>query len=234
MDTSAVSVWEPTAVHATSAEAKPNPLLLPCCARRRPRLGAAGAALLIEALIASGLLVSLSPKTVRLESPALQVSILAAPASKPEPRPQPHEQIALLKQRLPPVVIAPLINLPVEPVPAPPPDPVAVYRPPAPAAPDGLASFEGRVRAAVQTAVDSHYPPAARMLRQHGQAEVSFNYQDAEVSDARVVQSSGYALLDSAALATVRDARYPPPPPELQQHQLNFIVWVRFRLAGDD
>lgn len=236
MDTSAASVWEPPEVDATGFEANSALPLLPYPARRRPRLGAAGGALLIEALIAGALLVSLAPKTVRLESPALQVSILAAPAPKPEPRPEPHEQIPLLKEQVRPIVIVPDIKLLVETAPAEPPHPVVDTAPPPPAAatPDTVASFEARVRAAVQTAVESHYPPAARMLHQQGQTEVSFDYQDADVSAARVEQSSGFALLDGAAVATVRDARYPAAPPALQHHQLKFIVWVKFRLAGDN
>jgi protein TonB len=211
---------------------------LPYPVRRRPRLGAVGGALLIEALIAAALLVSLAPKSVKMQSAALQVSILAAAAPKPEPAPVPHEQLRqLLKQQLQPMVVLPLINLPVETAPPFPPHPMAALEPastpPAQSTADAVASFHGQVRQAVQTAVDSHYPAAARMLRQQGQTEVSFDYQDGVVTDIQVVQSSGFALLDNAAVATVRDARYPTPPPSLLHQQLNFAVWVKFRLATD-
>jgi periplasmic protein TonB len=234
---SAAPVWERSDVNATPLGAKAT-LPLPYPLRRRPRLGALGGALLIEALIAGALLVSLAPKTVKMESRALQVSILAPPAPKPEPTPVPHQPLRLLlKQQLQPLVVLPLINLPVETAPPLPPHPVAVLEPrstpPAHSTAEAMASFQGQVRQAVQTAVDTHYPAAARMLRQQGQTQVSFDYQDGVVTGIQVVQSSGLALLDHAAVATVRDARYPTPPPSLLHQQLNFAVWVKFRLATD-
>jgi TonB family protein len=51
------------------------------------------------------------------------------------------------------------------------------------------------------------------MMRQSGTASVAFDYRGGTlVGDAAIVRSSGAAMLDSAALAAVRQARYPPPP----------------------
>ena len=88
------------------------------------------------------------------------------------------------------------------------------------------ASFGDKVRAAVQAAVV--FPMAARASHLSGQTQVGFTYLDGEVSDAKVVTSSGNALLDKAALAAVHAPHYPPPPAEYQGKSLAFEIWVRF------
>ena len=173
-----------------------------------------------------------------MESKALQVSIVAPPAPKPEPRREPHEQFKpLLKQQIQPIVVPALLDLhletdvPQQPVAAPRP---TYTPPPAAPAPQTEETFEARILRAVQAAVNTHYPAAARMLHQHGQVQVSFDYLDGAISNIRLLQSSGLPLLDAAALATVRDTRFPDPPPKLLHQALNYAVWVRFRLAGED
>jgi len=63
-----------------------------------------------------------------------------------------------------------------------------------------------------------------------GRARVAFTYRDGVVSDVRLVTSSGVGLLDRAALATVRDAVYPKPPPDLAGKTLAKQLWVTFNL----
>ena len=72
------------------------------------------------------------------------------------------------------------------------------------------------------------FPYAAQLMHQYSQARVAFDYRDGTISNVRLVQSSNFPMLDPAALAAVRDAHYPPPPPEAQHRVLHFVVWVRF------
>lgn len=91
-----------------------------------------------------------------------------------------------------------------------------------------VASFEGKVRAAVQAAVG--YPQAARMMQREGRVLVAFDYLDAHASNLHVTRSSGFTLFDDAAIAAVRNAHLPPPPAEFLQHLLRMQVWVEFEL----
>lgn len=239
MEATALEV-EPAALAASRQPPAPLRPLAPLQPKlqRRTRFGALGGALLLEGLVAAALIIGLTPKLARIDSKALQVSIVAPPAPKQELRREPREQFKpTLNQPIQPIVVPPLVNLHIETDVAP--APVAAPRPihtPPPAAPEPKAeeSFEARILRAVQAAVDSHYPAAARMLHQRGQVQVSFDYLDGAVSNVRLVQSSGLRLLDAAALATVRDTRFPAPPPKLVHQTMNYALWVRFRLAGED
>lgn len=86
-------------------------------------------------------------------------------------------------------------------------------------------AFHSRIRNAVQAAV--RCPPAARMLNQSGKAGVAFDYRDGAVNGSlQLVRSSGMPILDTAALAAVRNAHYPEAPPEMLNHILHLQVWV--------
>ena len=202
----------------------------------RSRWGAGAAALAIEVMIAVGLLFSFSPKLTHNLAPALQASIIA-PAARPTPKP-PAPPPVDLKVHAPLAITLPEVQLPVESSPVIALVPSAATIPSHPVAPppsppvEGTkaVSFEQRLLAAVQAAVDGHYPPAARLMHQEGQADVGFDYLDSQISHIALVQSSGSALIDKAALATVRDARYPPPPEKLLHQLQHYEVWVKFRL----
>ncbi|WNC92612.1 TonB family protein [Paraburkholderia sp. FT54] len=84
------------------------------------------------------------------------------------------------------------------------------------------------MRAAIQAAL--HYPESARMAGMAGRTRVAFQYRDGEVSDVRVVVSSGIGLLDRAAVAAVRDAAYPKPEPAFVGKTLSEQLWVTFNL----
>lgn len=94
-----------------------------------------------------------------------------------------------------------------------------------------MALFEGQVRQAVQRA--ARYPMVARMAHEGGRTQVGFTLQAGHVAGAAVVRSSGFPMLDRAALAAVHDAAYPSPPAELQGRAVHFVVWVAFRLDDD-
>jgi periplasmic protein TonB len=83
------------------------------------------------------------------------------------------------------------------------------------------------VRSAVQAAMQ--YPYAARMARIQGKTQVSFDFLNGKASHLRVLVSSGYGVLDQAALKAVNAAIYPPPPQELAGKTLTLEVWVKFQ-----
>jgi protein TonB len=113
-------------------------------------------------------------------------------------------------------------------------EPTAQLAPPAavaePLAPSGTeqraeASLRGQIREAVQAAV--RCPAAARMMGLTGKAGVAFDYRDGGLmGGAQLTRSTGIPMLDAAALAAVRDARYPKAPPEIANHMLRLLVWV--------
>lgn len=148
------------------------------------------------------------------------------PVPKQQPKPKPvHHHVHHPKPK-PKPVSKPAKVVPVQK--APPPQPVQAMS----ASPDEMALFAAKIKAAVQAAV--RYPPAAHMLHRQGQARVAFDYQDGKVSNPRLVQSSGFPMLDRAAVAAVRDAQYPMPIPKLLHHLLHMDVWVQFREVDED
>lgn len=157
--------------------------------------------------------------------PAPRVKPHPHPVPKPKPVPKPPVKKVVPPKPIPkPVATPPAVKAP----PPPPPRPVAAPS----ASPDAMALFEGQVNAAVQSAL--YYPPAARMLNRQGRVRVAFDYRDGVASAIRVIQSSGFPLLDKAAIATVGKARYPEPPPALQHRLVHMTVWVQFRETSDD
>ena len=97
------------------------------------------------------------------------------------------------------------------------------------AAAQAEASLEGRILSAVQAAL--RIPPAARLMGLSGRTHVLIRYRDGVVSGARIERSAGSPLLDDAALAAVRDAAYPKPPPELAGRALRLALWVRISVS---
>jgi protein TonB len=76
------------------------------------------------------------------------------------------------------------------------------------------------------------YPAAARIANEEGQARVAFDYFDGRVTNITLVRSSGFPVLDRAALATVAAAQYPGPPAELQHRFVHLSVLVTFHGQG--
>lgn len=87
------------------------------------------------------------------------------------------------------------------------------------------ATFEGRVRDAIQAAL--RVPQAARLMGLSGRARVRLGYRDGSLTSASLDLSAGSPLLDDAALRAAREAAYPSPPAELQHRLLTYLVWVR-------
>jgi protein TonB len=145
--------------------------------------------------------------------------------SKPQP-PKPHPPVQKVAPPPPiPVPAGPVSDAPLDfAVPKPQESPP----PPPPVASAAAASikdiFEAKLHEAVQGA--TQYPAAARMMRLSGRPRVGFVYRDGQVSNVHLVQSCGRDLLDQAALAAVRNAAYPPAPPDLAGHELDLTVTV--------
>ena len=71
------------------------------------------------------------------------------------------------------------------------------------------------------------YPPMARRMNWSGKAMVSFTIiEDGSVHTIRVIQSSGYPLLDKSALDTVRQAAPFPKPPA----RAEIVVPINFKM----
>lgn len=187
----------------------------------------------VEAAVVGGAFLSMSHSDAGTQAqgrPVVMLSMADVAAPQPKP-PTPHHEHRHHTQPPKPQATPP--QPPTEPVQ----QPAAVQAPPvvASAAPDPAPAaataavgdiFRGKVRAAVQSAVD--YPYAAQQAHITGKAQVAFHYRDATVSSPQIVISSGYDMLDSAALAAVSSAHYPLPPKELSGKDLDFAVWVRF------
>jgi periplasmic protein TonB len=73
-----------------------------------------------------------------------------------------------------------------------------------------------------------HYPPQARGVQ--GVVSLAFSVdRHGNLVSSRIVKSSGSALLDAAALDLIkRAAPLPPPPAEIADSELSFVVPIRF------
>jgi protein TonB len=74
--------------------------------------------------------------------------------------------------------------------------------------------FRAEMRNAIQATATGIEPNAAIMAHETGVTTISFTYLNGVVSNIVVVSSSGFPLLDNAAVEAVRIAHYPAPPPD--------------------
>jgi protein TonB len=178
-----------------------------------------------------------------------------APAPIDEPaRPPPVQRVAQVSARPPPVreAAAPVRSRHNA-------DPPATHSPPAPSAVvRASASSDRPAPAAVQTAdragqgdteraalaadylaelraaieANKRYPRKARRMRREGRVEMGFTVHAAgRLSDVRVVRSSGYPALDTAAAAAVSDsAPFRPIPPALGRASWEVVIALVYRL----
>lgn len=208
---------------------------------RKPTfLPAALAAIAVEAgmilALAAGLRFHPQPPQPTAKPIELTMPVLAPKPPKPAPVVKPKPLEPLPPKMVRPQIVPPKVELP--PIASPKtyatPDPAPVVAaprltPPPVAHVDANAQrvFAASVKAAVQNAVQ--YPYAARAAHISGRARVSFSYRDGQVSDVGIAVSSGYDMLDRAALRTVETAFYPLPPADLKGKTLTFSVWVLFQ-----
>lgn len=106
----------------------------------------------------------------------------------------------------------------------------AVTAAPMPQAPTNeaalMADFQTQVQAAVRQAVQ--YPQAAKLMGLEGAVQISFQYEQTQAQEVKVLQSSHVPVLDEAALDAARHAHYPSPPPGLNAQGHIFVVWIHF------
>lgn len=76
------------------------------------------------------------------------------------------------------------------------------------------------------------YPAAAQARGEHGVVQLAFSVdRSGRVHNARVLRSSGSALLDRATLALVRRAEpLPPPPAGISGARIPVVVPIRYRI----
>jgi protein TonB len=143
------------------------------------------------------------------------------PEARPVPRPVTHP----LRHLAPP----PPRPLPVQP-PAPP-VPAAPAAPPPPAPPSAgqVDLFRDAVRRAVQEVANSVYPQGAQ---ESGTVEITISYLNGRALDVTLARSSGFPLLDAAALQAGRIAPYPAPPPAFANHVYPWTITVIFQAAA--
>jgi protein TonB len=95
-------------------------------------------------------------------------------------------------------------------------------------------AFRVAMHDAVQAVANEVYPQSAQMAHETGGPIVSFVFLDGAVSDVTLVQSSGYPLLDQAAMQAVRIAQYPAEPADFRGQPHTVTVEVDFRLAASN
>jgi protein TonB len=147
------------------------------------------------------------------------------PVKLAEHRPQaaPEPEAPPLAQAPSPIAAAP--NAFTEPAPAPAPPPA----PPATSHPDLQATYDAKVRGAVNAWHNVHYPSAASTMHFTGKTQVEFHLRDGVVSGVRVLTTCGVGLFDQSSLAAVQGASYPEAPAELRGHDNLYQIWVEYR-----
>ena len=102
-----------------------------------------------------------------------------------------------------------------------------------PAAGQGGEVFDSLVLSAIREAV--FFPKQAAQERQHGEAVVTFSInQDRSISSLSIRKSSGFTILDEAAIKIVQNAskKFPPLPEGLSKDALHFVVPILFKVKG--
>ncbi|WP_155992672.1 energy transducer TonB [Acidocella facilis] len=166
------------------------------------------------------------PPPVPTPAPPPPPKPVPAPSVPKPPPPRPEHHVV-------PHHVAPPQPRP-QPAPPPKPQPVTPPAPPAPALPPApsqgeVDAFRLAMRNAVQGVANRVYPQAAQMAREGGTPEITFTYRNGVVSDIALAHSSGFPLLDQAALQAARIAHYPPPPAGFSGRVYDVTVVVIFR-----
>jgi protein TonB len=162
-------------------------------------------------------------------------AVLPQPTAQPTAKPHPNHIAHHAAPMHPPTKAAPprAARLPksVPPITTTPTAPA----PQAPPAPTGgqVDLFSAAIKRALQLHADALYPPAAQMAREAGSPSLTFTYLNGIVTGIALSVSSGYPLLDKAALEDARMASYPPPPPGFTGRTYHITVNVTFELPAD-
>jgi protein TonB len=165
-----------------------------------------------------------------MEPPPEPVPAKVEPQPRPKPAPKPKPKPAPPPEPLP-------VTKPVEPVLTPPPvpQPVVQSAPVEPAVDSGLIRrIEEEYKASLRQAIEANkgYPRRAVRLRQEGEVVVGFTIlRSGAIEGLRIVESSGSALLDKAALGAVEKTSGQLPFPEaLTREQWAFTIPINYAL----
>ena len=114
------------------------------------------------------------------------------------------------------------------PQPQPEPAPPTGVAPSTPPASESAATASWQKSLVARLARLQQYPPLARGVQ--GVVSLAFSIdRHGNLVSSRIVKSSGSALLDAAALDLIkRAAPLPPPPAEIADSELSFVVPIRF------
>ncbi len=157
---------------------------------------------------------------------------MAPPMPPPPPTPVAHHVTRHF------VAPRPKYTPPPTPVPPQPQQPVAQTPPPpaAPPAPSGgqVDAFSAAIKRALQAHANQVYPQAAQMSHETGEPQLTFTYYNGAVTGITLTRSSGFPLLDAAALEDARIAAYPPPPAGFQGRTYHITVTVTFQMAAPE
>src|ERR1039457_5051456 len=171
------------------------------------------AILVIHAVVIYAFASGLAKSGQRYLQTILQTNIIQT--EKPKDLPQPPPQVAL-KERPPVQMIAPDINITV-PVDLPPP-------PRAPPAPTKL-------EVTYKPDISNYYPEQARRDGQEGRAQVKICINTSgKVESAEIASSSGFPILDEAAIKVGRAFRFKPPTQEGKPVATCPVLPVKFEL----
>ena len=234
----------------------------PACANRQFMLAVGVGLLLELAVIGLLSPMFLEHPPAKVQSSVVKVSITQPPAPKPPPpapKPPPPKPVVPPKPVPPPPkpVPTPVLpkpppvpprpvrhvvehHVPPPPRPAPPrpvqppPKPVVPVAPALPPAPSQgkMDAFRTAMRDAVQSVANQVYPEAAQMAHEIGAPEVTFIYQNGVVTDIVLAHSSGFPLLDEAAMRAARIAHYPPPPSGFVGRTYKVTIAVIFQMVA--
>lgn len=162
------------------------------------------------------------PKEVPRPAPPLPV--LAAP---PAPAEAPSERVVAVQP--PPAPLPPIDAPPPPPAPPAPPAPAPVAPPPENY--DALINSFGREVGKLFES-NQRYPAVARTRNQQGSLELVFEFDNGQLVNVSVKQSSGFSVLDNAAVEVGRKMKLPPFPGSLAQRKFSFVLPVNYRLQG--
>ncbi len=170
------------------------------------------------------------------EPPAPAVEEPPEPTPEPEPQPQP------VVEEIPPPLPQPVLEPPPEviasaetsvaaatvPPPEPPPPPPPPTPPPAPGSVKIIDAYNARLQSWVQR--HHRYPGQARSKREQGTALVWFVIdRDGRLQNCKIQRSSGSAVLDDAALKTLRrSSPFPAAPEEIKDVVIERVIPVDF------
>lgn len=197
--------------------------------RHRERIAAAGTAISSIFLLLALQFVSAAPPDTEPEPMPIELVHLPPPPKEPEPVPEkplpppPKASVQPKQESPPPAPVAQVKPAPAMAEPAPalpvqaqqPVEPPKAVEPPQPqpqhSNPAAESGYQARARAEIEK--QKRYPEEAQQLGMTGSVLVSYTIaRDGRLLRAEIAQSSGFKLLDQAALQAVQRTRFETMP----------------------